>query len=111
MTGNLPQDGLKPINRQIRAEIRGIEEGSDTIRLTVLLDLLYAAEQCLRLSPPQEPSDHTSSWLEFRSHLKQLAAILPAVQTRLLVNRSRLERIRSHLDCALAWANSNKKSL
>jgi hypothetical protein len=102
------QDELERINRQISAEIRHFQDVG-TIQCDTLLAFVLEGEQCL--GALRQTGSEASSRVEFRDHLKRLATMLPGVYTRLLVNRTRLERARTHLDGAIAWANSNKKSL
>jgi hypothetical protein len=46
---------------------------------------------------------------QYRDHLLHLHEALPAVQTRLLTERSRLEAQRTHLQAASAWADVAQK--
>jgi hypothetical protein len=109
MQTSLLQDELERMNRRISAEIQRFQNGSG-MDLDLLLAQLRQAEQCLAPSSSQQPAE-ASGLLEFRTNLQQLAVLLPAVHERLLIDRARLERARTHLNGAVAWANSNKKSL
>lgn len=42
----------------------------------------------------------------YRRHLEQLKQLLPGVHARLLIERSRLEAERAHLDAAASWAHA-----
>jgi len=99
-------DELELTNRQISAEIHRFLNGSPIVHLEVLLAQLIAAEEHLRTLDFQNDPDAASRQSELRQNLEHLAALLPAIHDRLLVDRARLERARSHLNGALAWANS-----
>lgn len=81
---------------------------------------LSRARNCLRELegvpvPPgqlQEVRDALADEMcQYRSNLEKLKHILPSVQLRLLVERSRLQQAQSHVVAATAWAGANKKSL
>lgn len=48
---------------------------------------------------------------KYRNTLEELRRILPAIQTRLLADRARLETERSHYYAASAWASANRRTL
>ncbi len=100
------QDELERVNQQISAEIHRFQDGSAMVHLDVLLAQLIAAGECLRTLDLQNDPDAVSRQDEFRENLEHLAAVLPSMHDRLLVDRARLERARSHLNGALTWANS-----
>ncbi len=100
------QDELGPANLRISAEIQRFQNGSAMVHLDVLLAQLIAVGDCLRTLDLKNDPDPASHRSEFRRNLEHLAAVLPSMHDRLLVDRARLERARSHLNGALEWANS-----
>jgi hypothetical protein len=55
--------------------------------------------------------DFKNESLEYRRNLEQLKQLLLDLQSRLLVERSRLESARNHIAAAADWAGTSAKTL
>jgi hypothetical protein len=86
-----------------------------------LLGELLRARECLSgfvqpdhsISPeiPEDQGALAQEVREYRANLEELKRILPGLQARLLVERSRLQKAQMHAAAAAAWAGASKKTL
>ncbi|MFZ0284593.1 MAG: hypothetical protein WAL32_05140 [Terriglobales bacterium] len=109
---------LRAVNQNLRARLarlRGGHHHSAVIvpgEFTDLLAELRCAADFMRSWPaPASDAEIAAEISGYRSHLQQLEKILPSLQSRLLIEKTRLETARAHLAKAAAWAQGSKKTL
>jgi hypothetical protein len=119
---NLPLDTLatlRQVNNCLRSalvRLRPERQHCSTIKPQDFSDLcgeiLRAADCMRRISlDPQAATQLKNESFEYRSNLEQLNKLLPDVQARLLVEKSRLECAQSHVAAAAAWVGITNKCL
>jgi hypothetical protein len=109
---------LREVNDKLRARLDRLPGGyhSSTVvaptEFTDLLAELQRATHCLRNLPATALDAEMSGEIsEYRSHVQELRKIVPSLQGRLLIEKARLETVRTHVVKAAAWAEGSKKTL
>ncbi len=110
---------LRVINHNLRAGLARLQDTTDCYpalepaEFTDLRAELLRARDCLGESDPKSAADPQldKEISEYRSHVEQLAKVLPSISGRLLTEKARLEAARAHLARTAAWARANKKTL
>jgi len=110
---------LRAVNQNLLAGLARLRGGPDCsaaiapMELAGLLAEVVRATDCLRRRDVHASADpeleHEIS--EYRSHLEQLAKVLPSVSGRLLTEKARLQAARAHVTKAAAWAQARAKTL
>ncbi len=108
---------LRAVNQYLRASLGRLQSEQDRptaiapIEFADLLAEILRATDCLRGSGLTAGAEWEKEKAEYRSHIEQLAKVLPSVSGRLLTERARLEAARSHVAKASAWAQARAKTL
>ncbi len=73
---------------------------------------LAQAAECLRQPPldSKTAAAFEKESLEYRGNLEKLKRFLPDVHARLLAEKSRLEKARSHVTAAAAWGRASRNT-
>lgn len=71
---------------------------------TARLSRIFTAESLENAATARELS-------EYRQTLEELQRLLPAIQTKLLADRARLENERCHCSAASDWAEASRRTL
>jgi len=110
---------LQQVNESLRSalvRLRPEQKHLSTIRpqdFSDLLSQLLRAAECLRRLP--ENSEATAALereaVEYRGNLEKLKQFLPDLHGGLLLEKVRLEKARTHVAAAAAWARASKKTL
>jgi len=117
----MPADKLETlceVNRRLRAALIRLQpERSSCANIrpqdfSAILDELLRAAECLRTVPaPVQAAVFAEQAADYRRNLESLKRFLPALQVRLLAEKSRLETAQSHVASAAEWADANQKIL
>lgn len=105
-------DPLRQANQAMEELLRRISERSG--ETAVLAESFCGLRETLQ-SVRQWREEQSDAWvsvrneqrLRFRTNLDALHRILPDIHTRLLVEKHRLERARTHTESAAAWIKSS----
>jgi hypothetical protein len=74
-------------------------------------EIVRAADCVRRISlDPQAATELKNQSFEYRSNLEQLYQLLPDVQARLLVEKSRLESAQNHVAATAAWVGASTRT-
>jgi len=118
-----PLETLRQVNQNLRSALLLLrpERKSCSVILpqdfSALLAQLLRAAECLRHRPdPAQAGQAFAAALEkeaaeYRRNLEEIKRFLPALQLRLLAEKSRLETARKHVADAAAWDQIRKKTL
>jgi hypothetical protein len=114
-----PLEVLRQINHNLRSaliRLRPEHNHCSNLRprdFSALLEQITLAAECLRRSPssPQAGLAFQQETLAYRRNLENLKNSLPDLHLRLLAEKSRLERARTNLASATAWAQARKNTL
>jgi hypothetical protein len=114
-----PAESLRLINAKVRFVLNGWQlksAAASALTPTVFTDLLaeiHNAAELLRGTPAHAAPDPQlqEEIAAYYRNVQELEKNLPAMQGRLLVEKSRLETARTHLAAAAAWAEVRKKTL
>lgn len=79
--------------------------------LTDLLDELLQVASTLHDHTLPRDSEFSNEVWSFRANLQQLAALLPSLRTRFLLEKARLEAARMKITRAAAWAEGSRETL
>ena len=82
--------------------------------MAALLSELLRAGAALRaqpLPPKGNDSELDAEMETYRSHVERLRDLLPSIHSQLLAERARLERQRSRVQSAAAWARASRQIL
>jgi len=111
-----PDDDLatmRAVNKNLKSalvRLRPERQHCSAIKARELSDLRSAilqAAECRRRISPQTTPELKNELLEYRSNLEQLKQLLPDFQVRLLAEKSRLEKAKSHVAAAAGWAGAS----
>jgi hypothetical protein len=112
-------EALRQVNENLRSaliRLRPERKPSSAITPQDFSDLrsqLQQAAECLRHLPrdSEAATAFEKESLEYRNNLEKLKRFLPDVHARLLAERSRLEKARTHVAAAAAWGRASRNTL
>lgn len=111
-------EALRQVNDNLRSaliRLRPERKPCSAIRPQDFSDLrsqIRHAAECFR-QPPLDSEAVTAfekESLEYRNNLEKLKRFLPDVHARLLAEKSRLEKARSHVTAAAAWGRASRNT-
>jgi hypothetical protein len=109
-------ESLRRSNGVLRAALTHLQNGILTPVTPagsgkLLAELRRAA--CLLRSLPADLRENglQKEVSEYHRNLRQFGLVLPLVHERLLLHKARLEKARTHLTSAAAWADASRKTL
>ena len=114
-----PDDDLatmRAVNKNLKSalvRLRPERQNCSAIKAPELSDLrstIRQAAECVRGISPQSVPELKNESLEYRSNLEQLKQLLPDFQVRLLAEKSRLEKAKSHAAAAAGWAGASTRT-
>jgi hypothetical protein len=112
-------ENLRLTNDRVRGLLNRLQRAEDTGALVKrqdfdsLLGEVTQAAAWLRQLSPQSANDVelAREISDYRNSLEHLQRRLPAIRSRLLAEKVRLEGTRCHLKAALAWADASQGTL
>jgi hypothetical protein len=112
-------ESLRAVNRSLRARLARLPGGQTNsggiapTEFTDLLTELRRGTDCWRSLPEASTpeGEMVSELSDYRRNVERLRTILPSLQARLLIEKTRLESARAHVTKAAAWAQGSKKTL
>ena len=114
-----PDDDLatmRAVNKNLKSalvRLRPERQNCSAIKAPELSDLrstILQGAECRRRIFLQATPELKNESLEYRSNLEQLKQLLPDFQVRLLAEKSRLEKAKSHAAAAAGWAGASTRT-